>query len=77
MVKRTVRLGTVEVTADGEGLLWHAGVASLVEVADRVGLTDEWLGCVGRDAGAALGARPGAGAAGRGCDARRWRRLRD
>jgi hypothetical protein len=40
MVKPTTRLETVEVTADGEGLVSHAGVALLVELADRVGLTD-------------------------------------
>jgi len=39
LVKREARLGTVEVTADGEGLVSHAGVALLVELADRVGLT--------------------------------------
>ena len=39
MVKRTARLETVEVTADGEGLVSHAGVALVVELADRVGLT--------------------------------------
>ncbi len=39
MVKRTTRVGTVEVTADGEGLISHAGAALLVELADRVGLT--------------------------------------
>ncbi len=39
LVKRTARLETVEVTADGEGLVSHAGVALLVELADRVGLT--------------------------------------
>ena len=39
MVMPTTRLGTVEVTADGEGLVSHAGVALLVELADRVGLT--------------------------------------
>ena len=39
MVKPMARFGTVEVTADGEGLVSHAGVALLVEVADRVGLT--------------------------------------
>jgi hypothetical protein len=38
-VKPTSRLGTVEVTADGEGLVSHAGVALLAEFADRVGLT--------------------------------------
>ncbi len=39
MVKPMARLGTVEVTADGVGLVSHAGVALLVELADRVGLT--------------------------------------
>jgi len=40
MVKRTTRVGTVEVTADGGGLISHTGVALLVELADRVGLTE-------------------------------------
>ncbi|MGH2882643.1 MAG: IS1380 family transposase [Solirubrobacteraceae bacterium] len=35
----TTRVGTVEVTADGAGLVSHAGVALLVELADRTGLT--------------------------------------
>src|SRR4249919_179222 len=39
MVKPTTALGTVEVTADGEGLVSHAGVALVVELADRAGLT--------------------------------------
>ena len=39
LVKPAVRLETVEVTADGEGLVSHAGVALVVELADRVGLT--------------------------------------
>jgi hypothetical protein len=39
LVKPAARLGTVEVTADGEGLVSHAGAALLVELADRVGLT--------------------------------------
>ena len=38
-VKLTFRRQTVEVTADGEGLVSHAGAALLVELADRVGLT--------------------------------------
>jgi Transposase DDE domain group 1 len=38
-VKPTARLETVEVTADGEGLVSHAGAALLVELADWVGLT--------------------------------------
>ncbi len=40
MVKPTARLQTVEVTADGEGLVSHAGAALLVELADRVGLIE-------------------------------------
>ena len=39
MVKPTARLQTVEVTADGEGLVSRAGAALLVELADRAGLT--------------------------------------
>jgi hypothetical protein len=39
LVKPMARLETVEVAADGEGLVSHAGVALLVELADRVGLT--------------------------------------
>jgi hypothetical protein len=35
----TARVGTVEVTADGGGLVWRAGAALLVELADRTGLT--------------------------------------
>jgi len=38
-VMPTTRVGTVEVTADGEGLVSHAGAALLVELADRAGLT--------------------------------------
>ena len=47
MVKPTTRLETVEVTADGEGLVSHAGVVLLVELADRVGLTDALSGALG------------------------------
>ncbi len=39
----TTRVGTVEVTADGEGLVSHAGAALLVELADRAGLTGALL----------------------------------
>ena len=46
MVKRTTHLGTVEVTADGEGLISHAGAALLVELADRVGLTGALSGAL-------------------------------
>ncbi|MCA1698485.1 MAG: IS1380 family transposase [Actinobacteria bacterium] len=38
-MKPTARLETVEVAADGEGLVSRAGAALLVELADRVGLT--------------------------------------
>jgi Transposase DDE domain group 1 len=40
-VQRDGRNFTVDVAADGEGLVSHAGVALLGEVADRVGLTQE------------------------------------
>lgn len=39
MVKLAPRFGTVDVTADGEGLISHAGTALLTELADRAGLT--------------------------------------
>jgi Transposase DDE domain group 1 len=39
LVKPAARLRTVEVTADGEGLVSHAGVALVVELADRSGLS--------------------------------------
>jgi len=38
-VMPTTRFGTVEVTADGEGLISHAGVVLLAELSDRSGLT--------------------------------------
>lgn len=38
-VMRDGRVRTVEVTADGAGLVSHAGTALLVEVADKLGLT--------------------------------------
>jgi hypothetical protein len=39
LVKPAARFGTVEVTADGAGVVSHARVALLVELADRVGLS--------------------------------------
>ena len=39
MVMRDGRSVTVEVTADGAGLVSHAGTALLGQVADKVGLT--------------------------------------
>jgi Transposase DDE domain group 1 len=39
LVKPKLRPRTVDVTADGEGLVSHAGTALLVELADRAGLT--------------------------------------
>ena len=39
-VQRNGRESTVEVTADGEGVVSHAGAAVLAEAADRIGLTD-------------------------------------
>src|SRR5271154_7332824 len=47
MVNQKARVGTVEVTADGEGLVSHAGAALLVGLADRVGLTAELSGALG------------------------------
>jgi hypothetical protein len=46
MVKPTTCRRTVEVTADGEGLMSHAGVGLLVELADRVGLTGALSGAL-------------------------------
>jgi hypothetical protein len=40
-VQRDGRSFTVDVSADGDGLVSHAGAALLAEVADRVGLTQE------------------------------------
>lgn len=39
-VQRNGREFTVDVTADGEGIVSHAGAALLAETADRIGLTD-------------------------------------
>lgn len=39
-VQRDGRSFTVEVTADGEGIVSHAGAALLAETADRIGLMD-------------------------------------
>jgi hypothetical protein len=46
LVKPAARLGTVEVTADGEGLVSHAGVALLVELSDQFGLTGALSGAL-------------------------------
>ena len=45
-VQRDGRNFTVDVAADGEGLVSHAGAALLGEVADRVGLTGEFSGAL-------------------------------
>ena len=45
-VQRDGRNFTVDVAADGEGLVSHAGAALLGEVADRVGLTRELSGAL-------------------------------
>jgi hypothetical protein len=45
-VQRDGRNFTVDVAADGEGLVSHAGAALLSEVADRVGLTREFSGAL-------------------------------
>ena len=46
MVKLKLRVRTVEVTADGDGLVSHAGTALLAELADRVGLTGSLSGAL-------------------------------
>jgi hypothetical protein len=46
-VQATKPLAGFEVTADGDGLVGHAGVVLLVELADRLGLPaalDRWMG---------------------------------
>jgi hypothetical protein len=40
LVKPKLRVRTVDVTADGDGLVSHAGAVLVAELADRVGLTD-------------------------------------
>ena len=74
-VQRDGRNFTVDVAADGEGLVSHAGAALLGEVADRVGLTREFSRCAGGGARAARTSRSGPGDPGSGGDARRRRRL--
>ena len=39
-MQRDGRSFTVDVVADGDGLVSHAGAALLAEAADRLGLTD-------------------------------------
>jgi hypothetical protein len=46
LVKPKLRVGTVEVSADGDGLVSHAGAALLVELADRIGLTSGLSGAL-------------------------------
>jgi Transposase DDE domain group 1 len=41
-VKRSVRLGRVRVTADGEGVVSHAGAELMRELAGYTGLIDAW-----------------------------------
>ena len=41
-VNRTRRLGKVKVTADGEGVVSHAGAELLREMAEFTGLVDAW-----------------------------------
>jgi hypothetical protein len=49
-VQATKPRARFEVTADGDGLVGHAGAVLLVELADRLGLPaalDRWSGRVG------------------------------
>ena len=57
-VQRDGRSFTVDVAADGEGLVSHAGAALLGEVADRVGLTRELSGALGACVSVAVGMTP-------------------
>ena len=43
-VQRNSRGSAVEVRADADGIISHAGVGLLVELADRLGLTARWTG---------------------------------
>jgi hypothetical protein len=45
-VQRDGRNVTVEVTADGEGLVSHAGSALLAQIADKSGLTQALSACL-------------------------------
>jgi hypothetical protein len=58
---REGRCFTVDVAADGAGLVSHAGAALLAETADHVGLTGElsrarWRACASGAASTILGA---------------------
>jgi hypothetical protein len=52
-VMRDGRPVTVEVTADGAGLVSHAGTALLGQVADRLGAHERVVGAPGCDQAAA------------------------
>lgn len=66
-MKLTRRFGTVEVTADVEGLVPHAGVALLVELADRARLTGALADALAETRERRSAHDPGRGAARRGC----------
>jgi hypothetical protein len=40
LVQRTKTVPRVDITADGDGIVGHAGALLLVELADQLGLTD-------------------------------------
>ena len=61
---------TVEVTADGAGLVSHAGSALLGEIADKVGLTSALSARLARVKQRQRGLRPGSGDPRSGGDAR-------
>lgn len=56
-MQRDGRRFTVEVTADGEGLVSHAGSALLAQVADKTGLSEGALGRPARAQAAPIGPR--------------------
>ena len=57
-MQRDGRNFTVDVAADGEGLVSHAGAALLGEVADRVDLTREFSSALAGVVSAAGGTIP-------------------
>jgi hypothetical protein len=71
-VQATKPRARFEVTADGEGLVGHAGAALLVELADRLGLPAELDRWAGRGQPERARHRVGKVLVDLGGDARRW-----
>jgi hypothetical protein len=58
-VQRDGRQSKVEVVADRDGVVSHAGAALLAEAADRLGLSGSWRDASAACASAAAGTIPG------------------